>query len=251
MFIEAVLFDVFNTLVMVEYSDAFYMPALRKLHKNLTENDVIIPFEQFKSVYFQVREKLYADAAAKMEEPPFNTRISQTLQSFDINLPPEHPTVVKATSTFCKEFIKHTRLDPDARTVLPQLSRKYKLGIVSNFAMPECEHTLLKQLRIAEYFRTVIISGAVNKRKPSPAVFQKALQALNVQPINAIFVGDTPDVDIQGAKNAGLKAILIERTPLLEDTIEPTYQTPGQTPTVQPDHTIRRLTELQRILEEH
>jgi len=249
--IEAVLFDLFNTLIMVRDGDAFYMPALKQLHKTLTRNNIKIPFEDFKHEYFQVRDKLYAKAEAKLEEPHFNIRISQTLQKFNINLPPEHPVVVEATNTFCKEFAKHTSLDLDAKTVLPKLSKKYKLGIVSNFAIPECAHTLLKQLKIHQHFQAVIISGAINKRKPSPKIFQKALQTLNVQPSNAIFVGDTPNADIQGAKNIGMKAILIKRPPMPEDTPQPTCQTPGQTPKVQPDQTIQRLTELPRILQKY
>jgi putative hydrolase of the HAD superfamily len=249
--IQAVLFDLFNTLIMVRDGDAFYMPALKQLHKTLTRNNINIPFDDFKHEYFQVRDKLYTKAETNLEEPHFNIRISQTLQNFNINLPPEHPTIAKATNTFCKEFTKHTSLDPDAKTVLSRLSKKYKLGIVSNFAIPECAHRLLKQHRIDRHFQTVIISAAINKRKPSPKIFQKALQTLNVQPSNAMFIGDTPDADIQGAKNAGMKAILIKRPPLPEDTPQPTSRTQEQTPNAQPNHTIQRLTELPSILQQH
>lgn len=248
--IEAVLFDLFNTLIIVRDGDAFYMPALRQLHKTLTRNCIKISFEEFKHEYFRVRDRLYAKAEAKLEEPHFNVRISQTLRNLSITLPPDHPIVAEATNIFCNEFSKHTSLDPDAKTMLPKLSHKYKLGIVSNFAIPECAYTLLKQFKIRQYFKTVIISGAINKRKPSTEIFQKALQTLKVQPSNAIFVGDTPNVDIEGAKNTGMKAVLIERPPIPEDTPQPTCQPPEQPP-AQPDQTIQSLAELLTILQKY
>lgn len=249
--IEAVLFDLFNTLIMVRGGDAFYKPALKQLHKTLTKSNIDIPFDAFRREYFQVRDELYEEAETNLEEPHFNIRISQTLRNFNIHLPPEHPTVTKATNTFCKEFTKHTSRDPNAETILPKLSKKYRLGIVSNFAIPECACTLLKQARISQYFQTVIISAAINKRKPSPEIFQKALQTLNTQPSKAIFVGDTPNADIQGAKNTGMRAVLIKRPPLLEDSPQPTSQNLEQNPRIWPDHTIHRLTELPNMLQQY
>jgi putative hydrolase of the HAD superfamily len=56
-----------------------------------------------------------------------------------------------------------------------------------------------------------VVSGAVNKRKPSPEIFVKSLKKLGITAENAVFVGDTLDADIEGAKNAGMKAIIIEK----------------------------------------
>jgi len=246
--VEAVLFDLFNTLIIVESGDAFYMPALQKLHKTLTQNNINIPFEDFKNVYFKVRDKLYADAAQRLEEPHFNTRISRTLQEFSIDLQPQHPTIIKATNIFCNEFLKHTHPDPEAKAVLQELRKTFKLGIVSNFAIPQCVHKLLKKHRMNQYFQTVIISAAINKRKPSPIIFQKALQNLDSPPSKTVYVGDTPTTDIQGAHNTGIKAILINRPPLFEDGTQHTQQPQKQHPKPHPDYTIQSLTELPSLL---
>jgi putative hydrolase of the HAD superfamily len=56
-----------------------------------------------------------------------------------------------------------------------------------------------------------VVSGAVNKRKPSPEIFQKALEKIGVNAGNTVFVGDTVDADVIGAKAAGMKSIFIER----------------------------------------
>ncbi len=49
-----------------------------------------------------------------------------------------------ATEEFCNEFMNYVYPDKDAEGVLHRLNGKYKLGIVSNFAIPECVHELLK-----------------------------------------------------------------------------------------------------------
>jgi len=87
--------------------------------------------------------------------------------------------------------------------------------------------------------------AAVNKRKPSPIIFQKALQDLDSPPSKTVYVGDTPTTDIQGAHNTGIKAILIKRPPLFEDV---TQQPQKQHPKPQPDYTIQSLTELPSLL---
>ena len=119
--------------------------------------------------------------------------------------------VAAATNEFCEEFMKYVRIDPDAEAMLKELHGKYKLGIVSNFAIPECVLKLLKEGGIDGLFDVVVVSGAVNKRKPSPEIFKSTLKMLGVSASETVFVGDTIDADIEGAKAVGMKAIYIER----------------------------------------
>jgi len=107
--------------------------------------------------------------------------------------------------------MNYVRVDENAKTVLKKLHRRFKLGIVSNFAIPECVLKLLEKEGLAGFFDVVVVSGAVNRRKPSPEIFRKALDALDVSAGEAVFVGDTVDADVEGAKNAGMKTVYIER----------------------------------------
>jgi len=61
--VKAVLFDLFDTLLLIESSEAFYTPPLMKLHEFLVKNGINVAFEEFKRAYFEVRERLYAEAA--------------------------------------------------------------------------------------------------------------------------------------------------------------------------------------------
>jgi len=248
---EAVLFDLFNTLVLLEDDEAFYMPSLKKLHDFLVMKDINIPFEDFTRAYFEVRDKIYQEANKSLEDPHFNVRVSQTLQKFGYGLAVSHPTVNGATQAFADEFMKYVSLDDDALHVLERLHGKYKLGIVSNLSIPELVSKLLAEFGLSRFFGAVIISGAINKRKPSPEVFWKALRALGVEASRTIFVGDTLDIDIRGAKSAGLKAVLIVRKPSPpEGSISLVYKPPNEGEKVTPDIVIRSLRELLDLLKD-
>jgi putative hydrolase of the HAD superfamily len=207
---KAVLFDMFDTLVLIEKNHAFYSPSLKRAHSFLVKNGVNVSFSAFRDAYIKARDKLYMEADAKLEEPHFNKRISNALENLGYSKV-ENEVVAGTTNEFCEEFIKYVRIDDQTKNALKKLHGTYKLGIVSNFAIPECVDELLEKHGIDKLFDVVVVSGAVNKRKPSPEIFQKALQKLGVSAEETVFVGDTVDADVIGAKAAGMKAIFIER----------------------------------------
>ncbi len=208
--IEAVLFDMFDTLMLIEKDHAFYSPSLKKAHSFLVKNGVNVEFRVFRDAYIKARNALYVQADAKLEEPHFNCRISNALESLGyVNV--ESKVVAGATNEFCEGFMEYVRIDSHAKSALKKLRGKYKLGIVSNFAIPECVYKLLEKHGLDTIFDVVVVSGAVNKRKPAPEIFQKALKKLRVSAEKTVFVGDTVDADVIGAKTAGMKSIFIER----------------------------------------
>ena len=208
---KAVLFDMFDTLMMIEKDHAFYSPSLRRAYDFLVKNGVTVEFPVFEKAYIEARDALYAEADAKLEEPHFNVRIANARRSLGYSHGVSSKVVAGATSAFCEGFMNYVRVDENAKTVLKKLHRRFKLGIVSNFAIPECVLKLLEKEGLAGFFDVVVVSGAVNRRKPSPEIFRKALDALDVSAGEAVFVGDTVDADVEGAKNAGMKTVYIER----------------------------------------
>jgi putative hydrolase of the HAD superfamily len=209
--IKAVLFDMFDTLMLIEKNHAFYNPSLKRAHMFLVKNGVDVQFRVFRDAYIKARDALYMEADAQLEEPHFNLRILNALESVGYSFDVQSEVVAGATNAFCEGFMKYVRIDDHAKSALEKLHGKYKLGIVSNFAIPECVDKLLEKHGLDKLFDVVVVSGAINKRKPSPEIFHKALEKLGVNAENAVFVGDTADADIIGAKAAGMKTIFIER----------------------------------------
>ena len=208
---KAILFDMFDTLMMIEHNHTFYSPSLKEAYASLARNGINVSFDVFNAAYVKARDALYAKADPQMEEPHFNLRIVNALHSLGYNFAISSEVVCCATLAFCEEFMRYVRIDEHARNLLEKLHGKYKLGIVSNFAIPECVIKLLERDELAGFFDVVIVSGAVNKRKPKPEIFQKALNKLSVDAESTVFVGDTVDADIRGPQGMGMKTIYIER----------------------------------------
>jgi putative hydrolase of the HAD superfamily len=235
--IKAVLFDMFDTLMLIEKNHEFYSPSLMRMYKYLNRNGIDVSFDKFNAAYIKVRDELYAKADLNFEEPHFNVRVAETLQSLGYNYDVSSSIVTEATSEFCEEFMTYVRIDENAEEMLKELHGKYKLGIISNFAIPECVLKLLKAHRLDKLFDVVVVSGAVNKRKPSPEIFHSTLKTLGVSASETVFVGDTIDADVEGAKAVGIKAVYIER------------RVQKESQKFCPDQTIKSLSELPSVLE--
>lgn len=234
--IKAVLFDMFDTLMMIEHDHEFYIPSLKAMFYSLKSKGVEKTFAEFKKAYTKARVELYKKADLNNEEPHFNERVAKTLQFLGYNCSEDSSIAIDATFAFCREFMKYVKIDKDSKTVLSQLHKKYVLGIVSNFAIPECVHELLQNHDIKKFFRVIIVSGDVNKRKPSQEIFNYALNKLRIAASEAIFVGDTLDSDIKGAQEVGMKTIFVERRLQKEKEL------------IKPDETVRDLIEILKII---
>jgi putative hydrolase of the HAD superfamily len=87
-------------------------------------------------------------------------------------------------------------------------SRGLRLGLVSNAFDPGwLLHRDLQQLGIAERIDFAVFSSEVGKRKPHPAIFERALEALEVEPAEAMFVGDRLYEDVRGAGELGMSTV--------------------------------------------
>jgi putative hydrolase of the HAD superfamily len=84
-----------------------------------------------------------------------------------------------------------------------------RVGVISNW--DDRLRPLLNSLGLAERFETIVVSCEVGASKPSHAPFQAAANALNLAPDKILHVGDSLDMDVGGARGAGLHAVQIVR----------------------------------------
>ena len=98
-------------------------------------------------------------------------------------------------------------LFPDAAQTLSFLRASgLKLGLITNGSIP-MQSSKLACLVLSPMFDIIQISDAEGISKPKPQIFHRALERLNTNPANAVFVGDHPEVDVAGARAAGMRAI--------------------------------------------
>ena len=136
---------------------------------------------------------------------------------------------------FRHERRKRNAMFPDATDLLPKLSRRLPLGLVTNGA-PDLQHFKIDASGVRRYFQAIVVSGEVGIGKPHPRPMQVALQLLGCDPARAAMVGNSLTSDIAGAQNTGVHAIWLNRdaTPLTGD--------------IHPDLTITTLHELTDLL---
>lgn len=102
------------------------------------------------------------------------------------------------------------RVFPDVPGVLAALrARGIRLGVVSNF--DRRLGPLLTALGLAPSLDAVVCSSRIGSAKPDAEVFHAALRELDVAPGCALHVGDAPVEDVQGARAAGMRAVLLDR----------------------------------------
>lgn len=95
--------------------------------------------------------------------------------------------------------------------VLPTLAELrahgLKIGLVSNTGRNLDEFVAHHGLEVDG----AVSSGAHGKTKPHPTIFLSALKRLEVEPADAVMIGDSIEDDVEGAKAVGMRGFLLDR----------------------------------------
>lgn len=109
-------------------------------------------------------------------------------------------------------YISNTRnqkdLLPHTVELLEYLQKKYQLHIITN-GFEEVQFFKLNNTGIRKYFASITTAEAANALKPDIRIFNYALNKIPAQPSQCVYIGDSPDVDGTGAKNAGMDFIWV------------------------------------------
>jgi pyrophosphatase PpaX len=100
-----------------------------------------------------------------------------------------------------------SKLMAATRRVLAQLNRRHKLGLVSSGDRDRVSRQL-REFRLTRVFRTRVLGGDTEQKKPHPAPLLKALRELKTDARDCVYVGDTPE-DVEMARAAGVRAIAV------------------------------------------
>lgn len=91
-------------------------------------------------------------------------------------------------------------------TLMNLIKMGLKLGVVSDAPAKEA-WLRLTYLNLHHSFDHIVTFEDTRKRKPDPAPFEKILSLLQVQPVNALMVGDWAERDMVGAAQVGMKTV--------------------------------------------
>ena len=143
-----------------------------------------------------------------------------------------------------EEWEYATFTDPDAAEVLEGLrERAVRVGVLSNTAWTRARHQqIFVRDRIDHLIDGAVYTSEIPWTKPHPEAFRAAMAAVGVgDPARCVFVGDRPFDDIYGARQAGMRAVLVPHSDI---PIVQHGHTLGE-----PDAVIHRLTDLLPVID--
>lgn len=231
--VSCFFFDFFDTIV----SKGKLSPktTVTHLYKSLRRLGYRLPEQEFVRIYSDTYRRYLKVRVEKLREVGSNVWVSEALKSLGYRVEPDDPSVIKAVDEQYVPLIRSTRLMPDTLKTLRQISKSYKLGLITNFTYANVIYKILDKLELMNFFQTVQISHEVGYRKPHSKIFQDALKDLSLAPYEAVMVGDNPNEDIVGAFITGLRSVLVLRH---SSYLQPSLQL------IRPDFIIQGLKEL-------
>ncbi|HXB33718.1 MAG TPA: YjjG family noncanonical pyrimidine nucleotidase [Puia sp.] len=178
-------------------------------------------FDEFHRRYLVHNDKLwerYRNGFIKVDELRWK-RMWLTLLDFKIA---DEPLARTMGIQFLDALPTRKTLFPYTLDILQYLTGKgYRLHLITN-GFEKTQHSKLQNAGISGYFGEVITSEGSNSLKPHKEIFDYALRITGADPSESIMLGDSIEVDIQGAINAGIDQVFINhlRTP---PAVKPTY----------------------------
>ena len=210
--ISAVLFDLGNTLAAY-YRREEFAPILESCVRGaLAELDG----QGLGALDF---DAAYASALNENREArdfrvrPLVDRLPKIFRLDARRVPPK--TIDVVIRRFLEPIFTLGRRYGDSAPTLRRLRAEgYRTAIVSNspWGSPaDLWRRELARLELSDADDATVFCGDVGWRKPAPAIFDHAVEQLEVRPEQCAFVGDDPCWDIEGATTAGMRALLIDR----------------------------------------
>jgi putative hydrolase of the HAD superfamily len=192
----------------------------------------VTDFEQFHKQYLIHNDKLwdrYRNGFIKVDELRWK-RMWLTLLDFKIG---DEPLARRMGEEFLDALPTRNILFPYAIEILMYLREKgYQLHLITN-GFEKTQHSKLQYSGLSGFFACVITSEGSNSLKPHKEIFDYALRRAGAAPAESIMLGDSVEVDIQGAINAGIDQVYVNHL--------------GIEPAIKPTYTVSNLKELEKI----
>jgi putative hydrolase of the HAD superfamily len=106
---------------------------------------------------------------------------------------------------------QHFFLYDDVTPALRELSaRRLKVGLISN--SHRCLASFQQHFELHGLIAAAISSSEHGYLKPHPSIFEAALKLVGVSAAESVMVGDSFPHDIEGARRAGMRGVLVQRS---------------------------------------
>lgn len=187
--------------------DAAAEVAFERIYEQYNLKSLGIPSaHEFHEVYHPLNERLWElYREDKITKADLNrTRFLKPLEHYGIH-------DVELADHLSEDYVywspRIVRLVPGTMELLEYLKPKYHLHLITN-GFEEVQDTKLTLSGMKPYFETLTVSEEVGVKKPNPEIFQYALRKAHATAEESLMIGDEMDVDIDGARAAGIDTVL-------------------------------------------
>lgn len=179
-------------------------------------------FNKFHATYHHYNE-IYWDRFRKghinREELRWR-RMWRTLVEFKLT---DEPLSKLMSERYLEILPTKTNLFPYCIDILDYLTQKgYPIHLITN-GFEKTQHMKIRNSGIDHYFKEMITSEQAGIMKPHAAIFEYALKTTGAKASESIMIGDTLEVDILGALNAGIDAAYVHAEVPEGSKVKPTY----------------------------
>ena len=200
--VRAVLFDAGHTLLEFDYPA--FTARIRACGYDVCEGAVTDAERRARA---RLDEERAADAVR--ERRGVGRYLQYVLEQLGITSDDDRRAIAEWRRSFNPPIGLCHRADPEAVAALQRLQRAgVAIGVISN--SNGTVRTALDRAGLGPYLHFVIDSTVVGVAKPDPRVFKLGLAEANVEPGEAVYVGDSYFVDVIGARSVGMNAVLFD-----------------------------------------
>jgi HAD superfamily hydrolase (TIGR01509 family) len=205
---QGVLFDYGRTLVTFEYPTEDLLEVMRDFRPRI-EAALGVPAPEAEAILESVLMPLEKYISSMSEdEVEYMDVYRETWARAGMKLPDGLLHDILDAEQRCWDGA--VRLDPDALQVLSWLGAQgIKRGVCSNAPFPPA--MMRRQVEtngISDVVDAVVFSSEIGRRKPAPELYRAALDAIAVEALHALFVGDRVREDYEGPRALGMRAVI-------------------------------------------
>ena len=245
--IQAIVFDLFDTLVDLDFESLprteaggrRLPPSVPALHE-ATRTRHAISLDAFADALAEVDVAFRDSHYALDREVPTQLRFSALAERLG-SADPELPGLL--TSVHMGIFREQVSVPAHHAALLAELASLRRIGLCSNFSHSQTALQILDEADLARHLGAVVISDAMGLRKPRREIFEAVLTRLGVAPEQALHVGDSLRADVVGAAGLGMRTAWITRRVRDPQAAIEAHDGPA------PDFVLRDLAELPGLLD--
>jgi len=213
--IKAVFFDLYNTLVSFDPPrEETEAKILKELGVEVTPEALLRPITAADDFIYKEHARYSLGKRSKEETVELYSEYHGIILK-EAGIEPSWELITSILKKWLKADYKMVLFDDVVPTLTQLKERGLVLGLISN--VDRDINPLYQGLGLASWLGVVVTSQEVGFNKPDPQIFRAALRKAKLRPVEALYIGDQPQIDVAGANGAGMLGILIDRNGLFED----------------------------------